>query len=95
MRNSDYTDNHSASSKQQVLALHHSFFQLITETPTVPVFIYAALFGPNIVNKNAQLCNWQTVSHFLGLCNASMSFFVYISFSERFRTSMLRYLFFS
>uniref|UniRef100_A0AC34Q2I6 G-protein coupled receptors family 1 profile domain-containing protein n=1 Tax=Panagrolaimus sp. JU765 TaxID=591449 RepID=A0AC34Q2I6_9BILA len=72
------------------ITLITTVLQLITETPTVPVFIYAALFGPNIVNKNAQLCNWQTVSHFLGLCNASMSFFVYISFSERFRTSMLR-----
>ncbi|KAE9555036.1 hypothetical protein FO519_001782 [Halicephalobus sp. NKZ332] len=89
------TSRFSAEKKSVTrITLITTVLQLITEVPSVPVFVYAGIFGPNIVNKNPQLCTWQTVSHFLGLCNASMSFFVYISFSDRFRSFMCRQLLF-
>ncbi|KAI1702598.1 hypothetical protein DdX_15379 [Ditylenchus destructor] len=82
------TSQHFSSEKRGVtrITLITTALQLITETPSVPVFIYATVFGPNI---GQNMCTWQTVSHFLGLCNASLSFFVYITFSNRFRNSMI------
>ncbi len=55
----------------------------------MPVLIYASVFGPYQLGSGS-MCTWQTLSHFLGLCNASLSFFVYITFSCRFRNSMLK-----
>ncbi|KAH7724035.1 Protein T02D1.4 [Aphelenchoides avenae] len=82
--------SHFNVEKQTVtrITLITTLLQLVTETPSVPVFIYAGIFGPNIVHQSGNLCAWQTVSHFLGLCNASLSFFVYIAFSARFRKTM-------
>uniref|UniRef100_A0A914E2I0 G-protein coupled receptors family 1 profile domain-containing protein n=2 Tax=Acrobeloides nanus TaxID=290746 RepID=A0A914E2I0_9BILA len=72
------------------ITLITTVLQVITELPSVPVLVYAAIFGPQVVNQSNDLCTWQTISHFLGLCNASLSFFVYISFSTRFRHTMFR-----
>ncbi|KHN71113.1 hypothetical protein Tcan_02502 [Toxocara canis] len=63
--------------------------QLISECPAVPVFIYAALHGPHVVHTEPHLCLWHTNAQYLGICNASLSFFVYIVFSQRFRAMLL------
>uniref|UniRef100_A0AC35GVK5 G-protein coupled receptors family 1 profile domain-containing protein n=1 Tax=Panagrolaimus sp. PS1159 TaxID=55785 RepID=A0AC35GVK5_9BILA len=68
------------------ITLITTLLQLVTEFPSIPVFLYAVCFGPHL----QQICNWQTMSHFFGLWNASLSFFVYITFSTRFRKSICR-----
>uniref|UniRef100_A0A915BA02 G-protein coupled receptors family 1 profile domain-containing protein n=3 Tax=Parascaris univalens TaxID=6257 RepID=A0A915BA02_PARUN len=62
---------------------------LISECPAVPVFIYAVLRGPHVVHTEPQLCLWHTSAQYLGICNASLSFFVYIIFSQRFRAMLI------
>ena len=76
----------------QNINLYSSIYQLITETPSMSVLIYATIFGPNVHKKAAHfdICTWQTISYFLCLCNASLSFFVYITFSTRFRKTMTK-----
>lgn len=64
-------------------------FQLITETPSMSVLIYVSMYGVN-VHREQYICTWQTLSYFLCLCNASLSFFVYITFSTRFRKTMIQ-----
>lgn len=54
----------------------------------MPVFIYAALLGPGAV-ETAIPCLWQALPHFLSLSNASLSFFVYLALSQRFRDLLL------
>ncbi|EGT42133.1 hypothetical protein CAEBREN_11782 [Caenorhabditis brenneri] len=58
--------------------------QLIAELPPIPVFLYATIFGPAVTNEPA-ICVWNTIAVFLGLCNVSLSFFVYLVFSDKFR----------
>ncbi|VDM82549.1 unnamed protein product [Strongylus vulgaris] len=58
--------------------------QLLAELPPIPVFIYAAISGPRVINDTT-VCIWNTVGVFLGLCNMSLSFFVYIMLSQKFR----------
>ncbi|KHJ81818.1 hypothetical protein OESDEN_18493 [Oesophagostomum dentatum] len=58
--------------------------QLLAELPPIPVFIYAAIFGPRVINETT-VCVWNTVGLFLGLCNMSLSFFVYVLLSQKFR----------
>ncbi|VDM23689.1 unnamed protein product [Toxocara canis] len=72
------------------LTLITTSLQLISECPAVPVFIYAALHGPHVVHTEPHLCLWHTNAQYLGICNASLSFFVYIVFSQRFRAMLLR-----
>ncbi|CAP21864.2 Protein CBG00409 [Caenorhabditis briggsae] len=58
--------------------------QLVAELPPIPVFLYATIFGPGVTNEPA-ICVWNTIAVFLGLCNVSLSFFVYLVFSDKFR----------
>jgi hypothetical protein len=63
--------------------------QLFSELPSVPVFVYAALFGPSTLTTTSNLCFWQTVSQFVAIFNVSLSFFVYVLFSPRFREAIV------
>ncbi|PAV73601.1 hypothetical protein WR25_00781 [Diploscapter pachys] len=58
--------------------------QLIAELPPVPVMLYASIAGPLAINETA-VCIWHTIGVFLGLCNMSLSFFVYLALSKNFR----------
>ncbi|CAJ0603498.1 unnamed protein product [Cylicocyclus nassatus] len=58
--------------------------QLLAELPPIPVFIYAAISGPQVIEKPT-VCVCYTVGLFLGFCNMSLSFFVYIMLSQKFR----------
>uniref|UniRef100_A0AC35U5B2 G_PROTEIN_RECEP_F1_2 domain-containing protein n=1 Tax=Rhabditophanes sp. KR3021 TaxID=114890 RepID=A0AC35U5B2_9BILA len=62
---------------------------LVSELPAVPVFLYSFFSGPKVIHANKGLCIWHSVSHFLGICSASLSFFVYFFFSQRFRQTVL------
>ncbi|CAK5049149.1 unnamed protein product [Meloidogyne enterolobii] len=83
-------NNHFSAEKRGVtrITLITCFIQLVTETPSMSVLIYVSMFGPN-VHKKEHVCTLQTISYFLCLCNASLSFFVYITFSNRFRKTMI------
>ncbi|KAL3107803.1 hypothetical protein niasHT_017035 [Heterodera trifolii] len=83
-------ENHFAAEKRGVtrITLITCFIQLLTETPSMSVLIYVSMYGVN-VHREGYICTWQTLSYFLCLCNASLSFFVYITFSTRFRKTML------
>ncbi|KAI6175926.1 G-PROTEIN-RECEP-F1-2 domain-containing protein [Aphelenchoides bicaudatus] len=59
--------------------------QLFSELPSVPVFVFATLFGPSNLTTNSNLCFWQTISQFVAMFNVSISFFTYLIFSPRFR----------
>ncbi|CAD5219742.1 unnamed protein product [Bursaphelenchus okinawaensis] len=67
-----------------------TIFQLMGELPSVPIFLFASLSAPGSMDQIPLLCFWQTLSQFLGLCNVSLSFFVYIAFSPRFRKALIQ-----
>lgn len=71
------------------ITLITTVFQLFGELPSVPIFMMASLFAPGAMENMSTLCFWQSLSQFLGLCNVSLSFFVYIAFSPRFRKAIL------
>ncbi|CAI5448774.1 unnamed protein product [Caenorhabditis angaria] len=79
-------NSHFTSEKRCVtrITLITTGLQLVAELPPIPVFIYAAIFGPEVTNQSI-LCIWNTIAVFLGLCNISLSFFVYLVFSDKFR----------
>jgi hypothetical protein len=64
--------------------------QLFSELPSVPVFAFVSLFGASAMNETSSLCTLQTLSQFVGIFNVSLSFFVYLLFSPRFRQAILR-----
>lgn len=64
--------------------------QLFSELPSVPVFAFASLFGSTVLTEESHLCTWQTLSQFVGIFNVSLSFFVYLLFSPRFRQAILK-----
>uniref|UniRef100_A0A1I7S4W5 G_PROTEIN_RECEP_F1_2 domain-containing protein n=2 Tax=Bursaphelenchus xylophilus TaxID=6326 RepID=A0A1I7S4W5_BURXY len=70
-----------------------TIFQLMGELPSVPIFLLASFTAPGSMDKMAWMCLWQTLSQFLGLCNVSLSFFVYIAFSPRFRKALITRLY--
>lgn len=73
------------------ITLITTFLQLLGELPSVPVFAFASIFGP--ATTSLHLCTWQTLSQFMGIINISLSFFVYLIFSPRFRKAILTYVF--
>ncbi|CAI4228331.1 unnamed protein product [Auanema sp. JU1783] len=82
---------HFTSEKRCVtrITLITTFLQLLGELPSIPGFIYAALIGPHVVNDKG-ICIGNTIGVFLGLCNMSLSFFVYAIFSHKFRQILCR-----
>ncbi|XGW28136.1 hypothetical protein V3C99_008163 [Haemonchus contortus] len=78
--------SHFTSEKRCVtrITLITTSLQLLAELPPIPVFILAAISGPRVINE-IPVCVWNTVGVFLGLCNMSLSFFVYITLSQKFR----------
>uniref|UniRef100_A0A0N4ZBC7 G_PROTEIN_RECEP_F1_2 domain-containing protein n=1 Tax=Parastrongyloides trichosuri TaxID=131310 RepID=A0A0N4ZBC7_PARTI len=62
---------------------------ILSEIPAIPVFIKAHFSGITVTNNDISVCRWLTFAHFSSICHASLSFFVYIIFSKRFRTSFL------
>ncbi|CAD6198597.1 unnamed protein product [Caenorhabditis auriculariae] len=87
LRRSDFPNtSHFTAEKRCVtrITLITTSLQLLAELPPVPVFVYASVIGPLVTNIEA-VCIWNTLGVFLGLCNISLSFFVYIVFSEKFR----------
>uniref|UniRef100_A0A914UZZ4 G-protein coupled receptors family 1 profile domain-containing protein n=1 Tax=Plectus sambesii TaxID=2011161 RepID=A0A914UZZ4_9BILA len=66
------------------ITLVSTVLQLICETPAVPIFVLAALYDSSVVH-NPTICVWHTAVYFMAFSNASLSFFVYLIFSERFR----------
>jgi hypothetical protein len=58
--------------------------QLICEEAAVPVLVITAVSAPD---KNDVIsCYCHTIAHFLGLCNLSLSFYIYLIFSKEFRS---------
>ncbi|KIH51839.1 hypothetical protein ANCDUO_18068 [Ancylostoma duodenale] len=87
LRKSEFPNtSHFTSEKRCVtrITLITTSLQLLAELPPIPVFIYAAISGPNVINEMA-VCVWNTAGVFLGLCNMSLSFFVYVTLSQKFR----------
>ncbi|KAK6039841.1 hypothetical protein COOONC_22654 [Cooperia oncophora] len=78
--------SHFTSEKRCVtrITLITTSLQLLAELPPVPVFILAAISGPRVINE-IPVCIWNTAGVFLGLCNMSLSFFVYFTLSQKFR----------
>ncbi|VDM53467.1 unnamed protein product [Angiostrongylus costaricensis] len=92
LRKSEFPNtSHFTSEKRCVtrITLITTSLQLLAELPPIPVFIYAAISGPRVINE-IPVCVWNTVGVFLGLCNMSLSFFVYISLSNKFRQMVCR-----
>ncbi|CAB3409778.1 unnamed protein product [Caenorhabditis bovis] len=85
LRKTEFT-SHFTSEKRCVtrITLITTILQLIAELPCIPVFIYATISGPDAINGSL-ICIWNTIGSFLGLCNISLSFFVYLVFSDKFR----------
>ncbi|KAK6751636.1 hypothetical protein RB195_003200 [Necator americanus] len=87
LRKSEFPNtSHFTSEKRCVtrITLITTSLQLLAELPPIPVFIYAAISGPHVINE-IPVCVWNTVGIFLGLCNMSLSFFVYVMLSQKFR----------
>ncbi|WKY05370.1 hypothetical protein Q1695_005966 [Nippostrongylus brasiliensis] len=87
LRKSEFpSSSHFTSEKRCVtrITLITTSLQLLAELPPIPVFILAAISGPRVINE-IPVCVWNTVGVFLGLCNMSLSFFVYITLSQKFR----------
>ena len=82
----DQSTSHFTAEKRCVtrITLITTSLQLMAELPPIPVFIYAIVMGPDVTNQPA-VCAWNTIGVFLGLCNMSLSFFVYIALSQKFR----------
>jgi hypothetical protein len=57
---------------------------LICEEAAVPVFFITAVSGPD--TNDFISCYCQTIAHFLGLCNLSLTFYIYLIFIKEFRS---------
>uniref|UniRef100_A0A0N4Z9K0 G_PROTEIN_RECEP_F1_2 domain-containing protein n=1 Tax=Parastrongyloides trichosuri TaxID=131310 RepID=A0A0N4Z9K0_PARTI len=60
----------------------------LSEFPAIPVYYNAFFEGPKVVNTNDNICIWYSASHFSGLFNASLSFYIYFILSKRFRSTV-------
>ena len=82
----DHSTSHFTTEKRCVtrITLITTSLQVLADLPHVPVYTYAIISGPHVINQPT-ICEWNTVGVFLGLCNMSLSFFVYIALSQKFR----------
>ncbi|CEF60570.1 G protein-coupled receptor, rhodopsin-like family and GPCR, rhodopsin-like, 7TM domain-containing protein [Strongyloides ratti] len=62
---------------------------ILSEIPSIPIFINSYTKGSHVVNNDTTMCRWLSFSHFCGICNSSLSFIIYFIFSKRFRTSLV------
>ena len=57
-----------------------TFVYVILELPAIGLFINAAISGSNVVHSTDFMCRWQLIAHFLAICEASVLFFIYVTF---------------
>uniref|UniRef100_A0A0K0ES52 G_PROTEIN_RECEP_F1_2 domain-containing protein n=1 Tax=Strongyloides stercoralis TaxID=6248 RepID=A0A0K0ES52_STRER len=62
---------------------------ILSEIPSIPIFINSYIKGSHVVNRDVTMCRWLSFSHFCGICNSSLSFVIYFIFSKRFRISLV------